>query len=555
VKDWHIFNNFVDAFPGGTAPNAPSCIIGATAIAPDGTNGATKIVGAANTQQHSMTAAVVTGSTMNQGGFTLRVGVFAKAAEYTRIALKLGTSFELAHGPSGFSNECVTVFDLAGGQIGVPNTNTNNTGSISQVPGPVSIIPYGNGWYRCEMDCTFPQANFYWRPTQNISGAVAAGCLLDNSSGTNPASLIFAGDGTSGVYTWKSACLPPQAWALSGQKVFFDDFTSIATTIDLNNTKAPGFKWYVNNNWAQFGWQPSDGIIPSPSSIFHQGPSTVSIDAFETHIQAHLMSTVWSGTIGGPIVGQAFQLPFVFESRMSYLYKTATFLNLGSLMWTLGQGLLNNYNSAIGVNNTQSLEWDFGAGAGGLGADVVTSNQFNWYYPFIQVKAGLTLLMGNGYPVWGNGVGYGSASGFATAGADHVFDPFDGNIYIANQFSVTVGVQPHTSSGPPHGATQWSPYTPNIARGWLANDFSQMHTYTAIMLLPAGPNDCGWALTFFDGSPSQGLLDFIGGFTCILRPDNGQTVGVPNWTIDQYPMIIFGGDTLGSTWDYVSVTQ
>jgi hypothetical protein len=240
---------------------------------------------------------------------------------------------------------------------------------------------------------------------------------------------------------------------------------------------------------------------------------------------------------------------------MSYLYKTVTFLNLGSLMWTLGQGLLNNYNSALGNNNTQSLEWDFGAGAGGLGADVVTSNQFNWYYPFSTVKQGLTLLIGNGYPVWGSGVAYGSASGFATNGADHVFDPFDGNIYIANQFNVTVGVQPHTSSGAPHSAAQWSPYTPNIARGWLANDFSQMHTYTAIMLLPAGPNDCGWALTFFDGSPSQGLADFIGGFTTIIRPDNNQAYGVPNWTVDQYPMIIFGGDTLGSTWDYVSVTQ
>jgi hypothetical protein len=61
--------------------------------------------------------------------------------------------------------------------------------------------------------------------------------------------LILLLPSTAGAQTCgpDPAPAPAAAWGYTCE-VFWDHFDDIAT-IDVNNTKAPGFKWYVNNRW------------------------------------------------------------------------------------------------------------------------------------------------------------------------------------------------------------------------------------------------------------------------------------------------------------------
>jgi hypothetical protein len=62
----------------------------------------------------------------------------------------------------------------------------------------------------------------------------------------------------------EAACGPDTAPAPAAARgytceIFWDDFTSIST-VDVNNTKAPGFKWYVNNGWPGLGGGPAQNL-------------------------------------------------------------------------------------------------------------------------------------------------------------------------------------------------------------------------------------------------------------------------------------------------------
>ena len=95
------------------------------------------------------------------------VSIFAKAAEYTGLALGVGLS----------ATEGVR-FSLVGAGTATP-VAAGNTGTIQQLP---------NGWYRCT--CTF------------TSDATTATHRVAIYIGQNGTTTSYTGDGTSGIFIW-----------------------------------------------------------------------------------------------------------------------------------------------------------------------------------------------------------------------------------------------------------------------------------------------------------------------------------------------------------------
>lgn len=135
--------------------------------APNGTMTADKLVeDTANAQHHVRQAYTTT----NQ---LLTLSVYAKAAERNRIFLQLSNN---ATGAAGVQ------FDLVNGVAGTPATG----GDFTNVS--ASIVPIGNGWFRCSLTALKGSANSAAWPYLSIA----------DSSGN----VSYTGNGTSGIYIW-----------------------------------------------------------------------------------------------------------------------------------------------------------------------------------------------------------------------------------------------------------------------------------------------------------------------------------------------------------------
>lgn len=104
---------------------------------------------------------------------------------------------------------------------------------------------------------------------------------------------------------------PALAWGLNS-RVFYDDFNSLAT-IDLTDSGAPGFNWYIRNAWQS----PSANTIP-----WYTGPGTPNTDVsqisvagskitFNSNVKGEdvMLSTacpVGSGYVGNTFTGTAY---------------------------------------------------------------------------------------------------------------------------------------------------------------------------------------------------------------------------------------------------------
>jgi hypothetical protein len=131
----------------GTGGSPAVIVTGNQAIAPDGTLSADKLIAGTGVGTHYLQQSVTayTDATLS---------VFAKAAEATKVRLAL------------FNSGVVAEFDLSAG---------TSSGS-----GTHSIIPVGNGWYRCI-----------------VSAVGASNTLIQIYTGDNS-----AGNGSDGVYIW-----------------------------------------------------------------------------------------------------------------------------------------------------------------------------------------------------------------------------------------------------------------------------------------------------------------------------------------------------------------
>lgn len=137
------------------------------AVAPDGTNTATKVV--ANTEENTH------GLVVNGSGFDMTaskpwtLSVFIKAEVRSRLRLRLGTNV-------GFIGDAI--FNVADGVIQTISSGVTGV-----------ITPFGNGWYRC-----------------SITGTTQETATLASSVGfytsTDTANVTYPDDNISGIYIW-----------------------------------------------------------------------------------------------------------------------------------------------------------------------------------------------------------------------------------------------------------------------------------------------------------------------------------------------------------------
>jgi hypothetical protein len=330
INQWVVWNTNM---AGGA--NFLTASIGATTTAPDGTSTGYHVTEATNNGYHIMTAGVYDHSLFVPN--RKRLAVFAKAGDIsephrrTRCFLQVGEFLGIptGSGPNNTDAGVRCVFDLVGGQIGVPIAQfgtgpfggTNGWGAIG-----AGIIPYGNGWYLCYIDVSMSVDGFISNQTTLLQAVFGP----DAGSGTGAANVQYVGDGTSGVYAWRTNMLPPRAWDIHTVS-FFDDFNS-ASTIDVNNTLAPGFKWYcAGNTWPaqdNSSWQTpcNPALITVSGSVLTVNTNTSSSP------QPNPQTAAYTGS--GNYVGQGFLAPWLAEWNCSYGQNNIHFAELA--FWGVG---------------------------------------------------------------------------------------------------------------------------------------------------------------------------------------------------------------------------
>ena len=158
----HNLLTYSDDFANAAWTKSNSSITSNTIVAPDGTLTGDKLVEDANTGKHLLQPL---SSPSYTSGTTYTYSVFAKAAERTFLQLRVSAS-----------NQFSASFDLSVGTASQQSAGTTAT-----------VVPVGNGWYRCSI--TF---------TANATGTGASriGVMQDATTQS------YTGDGTSGIYIW-----------------------------------------------------------------------------------------------------------------------------------------------------------------------------------------------------------------------------------------------------------------------------------------------------------------------------------------------------------------
>jgi len=206
----------------------------AAAIAPDGTLTGQHFTEDNTTNLHGMMpfgAGPLTFQTSEPYGTQIRIAFIAKAAERTRCVAQ----YQI-YQDAGTPEAIVSVgFDLAGG-----NTNYSNSIGAGWSLLAANMQLLSGGWYLCTVDLDVWGGNSAFLLT-------IPRLFLDNGSGTAAASTNYAGTAGRGIYLWWFSWLPLGAWSINNL-AFFDDFNSIST-IDMADTGAPGFNWYLRGQW------------------------------------------------------------------------------------------------------------------------------------------------------------------------------------------------------------------------------------------------------------------------------------------------------------------
>lgn len=503
---------------GGTSATTINFTLNTTA--PDGTtNVAQKMVEAATSTPHGVVAAFCTGG--STVGAKTRLSGFFKAAERTRVALVVSNGrIDTNVFNINFFSGCITVFDLQGGQIGVPNTAFNGSQSFlggAQPPplyaaGPTEIVNFGGGWFRCSMDVLIG-------PNQNNN--VGFAILIDAGSGTGAMNINYAGTAGSGIWTWRTTALPPAAWGIN-TSVFFDDFLS-SSTIDLAQTGAPGFNWYLLGGWPASGsW-----LNFNPARITVAGSLMTLAPAAVGFTFVNSIAPVAGGT---SYIGHVFQNPFLLE--FSYAYDTSILpVNEVSLFSVSTEYLTHAVSTGAGVEYDFWQACPLGApdipnsnysNTGGLGgADVIPAASWG------ATKWNATLAFLNNQVVDYNGVTYQSL------------------------ISSNVGNVPTSTLG-----TAWNVFTSTFYQGGVVPqiDYSQQHK-RSVLFLPATANDFGQSLTFLDGfycSPNEvrgGGSHFAWGPT--VSGNQPLTLGDKC----HFPLMLSSDQARQMSWDWVRVSQ
>lgn len=126
---------------------------------------------------------------------------------------------------------------------------------------------------------------------------------------------------------------PSEASAVGYIKLtFYDNFGSPAT-VDLNNTKASGYNWYVNNAWPHLNangtaWTPFLTAPATLSSYLSFGTSGLEISDDNSHIDSSLDTCVDNGA--GAFIGTTFANGLYLQVSASFDPSLAT---SGAVTW------------------------------------------------------------------------------------------------------------------------------------------------------------------------------------------------------------------------------
>jgi hypothetical protein len=472
VNKWLVYN---PSHMGGTNVNTSS--FGGFITAPDGTtNTMQKLVEGSNTGIHAVTSLfrINNNNTVNtnKGGFKMRCSVMVKAAERTRFAIYCADTRAMDPGFGGGQVGCKTVFDVGGGQIAVANTafGTPTGGGLSFVPGPTEIVSFGSGVYRCTMDVTAGECM-----AQGTQLAYLWGILVDSGSGTAAENTNYAGNGSSGLYFWKSTLLPPAAWGLNNV-TFFDDFTSLST-IDVNDTRVPGFKWYVHNTWPNPAFALQSPTLSAKLSIV--GGTQLKIDfpacgGIGINSLLCLCSAVTDG--GSGHIGTTYQAPGLFECSTSWDGFTKP-NNAGPTFWGRTVETLQDASDKATWFEADWFEWQPG------GAPVYPAATLTYGGPSSAAVNNGGGASASGRPIW--------YSTYSYMNADIVYRL---GVLYQSISSPNLNHPPESSPG------NWSVFSPAPLEPQIPTqlDWTQLSIFSGLWL-PFTANDVGQVLIFFNG--------------------------------------------------------
>lgn len=438
---------------------------GATTTAPDGTTAnSPKIIEDTSTGLHLLTAATVPLRTTVVSSGMLRLAGFFKYAG-RRVVLECECPF--------FGGGIYAVFDLAGGQVGVPATVEAGGNPYHAIA--TQMTAFGDGWYLCYIDFWFESG---------LTTEVQVGIYLDNGTGTAPLSNSYTGNGTAGIYGWRTNMMPRQAYGIN-TVTFFDDFNDLSS-IDLANTKAAGFKWYVNNAWTNTWTAPV-----TQASWLSVNSSVLQIVAQnQTGTAVNLMTTV--ETAPGSHVGTTFKLPYLLEFK-AFWGLDAKAWQFGSSIWALSQEALDAQGLSL---PTLSREFDYVES--GLPAFVGTPIVFTNTHANGASVGSINPFTGT--PSWLTLEAY--APGYNAQGSD-------GQRYqVTGPSSAVPGTDPISNPGIWHvSAYPGDSGVPNTTP--VAQDLTSFRSWSFLCLPWAGT---GLSPTSFDGI--GGMLCFVDGLYC-----------------------------------------
>jgi hypothetical protein len=541
VSSWTIYNPTVW---GGTNTASASFTGGQTA--PDGTTTAAKMVESTLNDIHMATAGWRFGGGQVPGDFiqagsVFRTAVFAKAAGRTRFSLAFGSQGQHTNG--GYQNlqsGTRVIFDLAGGQIGRAGA-TFGTGTTGWNVLASSITPFGNGWFLCQFDANIGSFG-------GVGNQLYCGVIIDSGSGTAAESTSYTGDGASGIIFWRATHLPAQAWGMSNQPVFVDDFDdNTMAEFDKNNTQAPGFKWYYNGNWAGPGYRTSDGakspIAPNFFTVSGSAITLPSLGSVGAGSSFYLLSpATWLG--GTSFLGQTFTSPMIVEEKVKWDTASNTASpggNSGNFFTDVLKQLLTPFPVPIGdigyswspiesLHNISSTTTMF------MGPSISHAENINLtdgIFNSLEWMQNPTSNAGT-YGIWYNAIQYGG-------GTSTIFDTADGNIY-KNIGTPIVGTAPHLD------VVNWALHDPTTdglptKANSIIFDYTVYHTYVTIWMRTDPVYGPGHTLTFVDGIFGQ----YIGSYTKNQPPFWAE--GLPG------NLFLLGADNYANICDRMAIYQ
>jgi hypothetical protein len=143
-------------------------VVANSAVSPDGSLNADKIIATAINSSHS---AFISLSSSTSSGTSYCYSFFAKAEEYTKTAIRIGGG--------GYSSQPMAVINLLNGSV------VSQQGFIS-----LSVKDFSNGWYKI---------NAVFTATSSVAPNIQP--IADGFTTTSD-NYTYNGDGTSGIYIW-----------------------------------------------------------------------------------------------------------------------------------------------------------------------------------------------------------------------------------------------------------------------------------------------------------------------------------------------------------------